>query len=245
MSLPASLLATVEAHACFTGRYHHESSVVVCTDAAQPLVPVVQVACADCLSYRVGALARLLPSGMTGYALATALCAHMQAVRGYRWAVSGYHTAGGGYWLSAASLTEGLFLVDASRNHSKKGNEAELLAELFKHKLAQPTDPRMIDPALYSTDHVHLDLTTPLAPVTSKQTLLTAPQCNASPALGARRVAVLEFLPLAAARPTSQPPASSAPAAPQKLELGDVCPVCNAEYTERSLFTGSFVGCLC
>jgi hypothetical protein len=152
MSLPAALLSAVEAHSCFTGCYHHESPVAVCTDAAQPLAAVVQVSCADCLSYRVGSLTQLLPAGMTGYTLATALCLHMRAIRGYRWAVSGYHTAGGGYWLSAASLTDGLFIVDGSRNHSKKGSEAELLADLFKHKLAPYADPGMLDPALYSTD---------------------------------------------------------------------------------------------
>jgi hypothetical protein len=75
--------------------------------------------------------------------------------------------------------------------------------------------------------------------------VLTAPQCSTVPILGARRVAVLEFLPLATVVPASPRPATAAPAVPRKLEPGDVCPVCNADYVERPLFTGSFVGCLC
>jgi hypothetical protein len=248
--LPATLLSAVEAHKCFTGCYRYESPVVICTDAALPLSPAVQVSCADCLSHYVGALTHLLPAGMTGHALAAELSAHMRNVRGYRWALSGYHTAGGGFWLSAASLTEGLFLVDGSRNYSKKGTDAELLADAFKHHLAPHLDTRMLDPALYSADYVHLDLTTPLPPVTCKNDVLTAAQCSLTPRQGARRVAVLEFLPLSAA---AAPPAnvsatraaSSAPPAPRKLRPGEVCPVCHAEYTERPLFTGSFVGCLC
>jgi hypothetical protein len=260
MALPAPLIAAIEAHSCFTGCYHCESLVEICMDLTQPLSPIVHVSCADCLSFRVGALARLLPAGMTTYTLADALTAHMLAQRGYRWALSGYHAVGAGFWLSAAALTENLFLVDSSRNRSVARSEADLLVESFKHKLAQPQDQTMLDPALYAADVVHLNLATPLPSIQSKQDLLACPQCSLTAKPGFKKVTVLEFLAPAAAatapqiapaaaaqvapsRPPAPPPAQPAP--PRKLERGDICPVCKAEYTERALFTGKFVGCLC
>ena len=264
--LPATLLTTVEAHTCFTGCYRYESPVALCTDPAQPLVPAVQVSCADCFSFYVASLASLLPAGMTGHTLANDLSTHMRALRGYRWSISGYHlsSGGGGFWLSAASLTESLFLADGSRNHPRTRTEADLLAEAFKQKIAPHQDARMLDPAQYSIDFVHIDLTTPLPPVKSKQDILSAAQCSPSPTPRSRRVAVLELLPLAstALAPTALAPtaptaaaasivASTTTAAPpprapaKKLQPGDICPVCHAECKERPLFTGSFVGCLC
>jgi hypothetical protein len=254
MALPAPLIAAIEAHPCFTGCYHCESLVEICMDPTQPLSPIVHVSCADCLSFRVGALARLLPAGMTTYTLADALTAHMRAQRGYLWALSGYHAVGAGFWLSAAALTDSIFLVDSSRNRSAARSEADLLVESFKHKLAQPQDPTMLDPALYSADVVHLNLATPLPSIQSRQDLFTCPQCSLMAKPGYRKVTVLEFLaPAAAATAPQNAPAVAAPAsaspvqpaAPRKLERGDICPVCKAEYTERALFTGKFVGCLC
>lgn len=252
MALPAPLVAAIEAHTCFTGCYHCESPVEICMDPTQPLAPIVHVSCADCLSFRVGTLTRLLPAGTTTYALADALTAHMRAQRGYRWALSGYHAVGPGFWLSVASLTESLFLVDGVRNRNGARSEADLLVELFKHKLAQPWDPIMLDPALYAAEVVYLNLATPLPPIQSKQDLLACPQYSAAAKQGFRRITVLEFLLPVAAAPSPLraiapvlAAAPAAPARPRKLERGDICPVCKAEFTERPLFTGSFVGCLC
>jgi hypothetical protein len=262
--LPAMLISAVESHTCFTGCYRYESPVAICTDPAQPLSAAVQVSCADCFSFYVASLAGLLPAGMTGHTLASELSAYMRALRGYRWAISGYHlsSGGGGFWLSAASLTEELFLVDGGRNHPRNRSEADLLVEAFKQKVAPHQDPRMLDPAQYTIDFVHLDLTTPLPPVKTKQDIFAAAQCSASPTQRSRRVAVVELLPQPAA--VLAPPVVTAPApavvsakvaasvtsaAPRppakKLQIGDICPVCRAEYKERPLFTGSFIGCLC
>lgn len=263
--LPATLISTVEAHTCFTGCYRYESPVAVCIDPAQPLSAAVQVSCADCFSFYVASLASLLPVGTTGHTLASELSAHMRALRGYRWAISGYHlsSGGGGFWLSAASLTEELFLADGARNHPRNRTEAELLVEAFKQKIAPHQDPRMLDPLQYSIDFVHLDLTTPLPPVKNKLDILSAAQCSATPTPRSRRVAVVELLPqppavlaphlagsapgvaTSAAAPAASMSASSVRPPPRKLRPGDVCPVCGAEYKERPLFTGSFVGCLC
>jgi hypothetical protein len=274
--LPATLLSAVEAHTCFTGSYRYESPVAVCTDPAQPLLQAVQVSCSDCFSFHVASLASHLPAGMTGHTLANELSAHMRALRGYRWSISGYHlsSGGGGFWLSAASLTESLFLADGSRNHPRTRTEAELLAEAFRQKVAPHHDARLLDPAQYSIDFVHIDLTTPLPPVKSRQDVLAAAQCSPSPTARSRRVAVLELLPVATAvvpppapvTTSAIPTAASIAAAPpapasasvaasamttprrpptKKLQIGDVCPLCRAEYRERPLFTGSFIGCLC
>ena len=255
VALPASLLTAVEAHPCFTGCYSHESPVSLCVDPAKPPVTAFHVACQDCLMFHVGSLASLLPPGTTHYSLAQEIAAHVRAVRGYRWAFSGYHATGSGFWLSVAYYGDGLFLVDASRNHGG-AKDVDLLVQAFRVRLAQPDDPGMLDPALYATDVVHLSCAPPLGAVRTKQDVVSSPQCSRSPKQGHRRVAIVEFLPLttAAAQGTgaaTTPPApSSAPpaivATPHRpLKPGDICPVCGAEVKERPLFSGTFVGCLC
>lgn len=270
MALPASLLAAAEAHACFTGCYSHETPVALCVDAARPPVTSFHAACQDCLMFHVGALASLLPPGMTQYGLAQELAAHMRAVRGYRWAISGYHATGQGFWLSAAYYGDGLFLVDGSRNHGG-ARDVDLLVQAFRSKLVQPDDQGMLDPALYASEIVHLSCSPPLGMVKTKQDILRSPQCSLSPRQGLRRVCIVEFLPLttmvannkpspvavsppppvprAAVPPppvTRAPVPSASPRTPSRpLRVGDVCPICGAEVKERPLFSGTFVGCLC
>ncbi len=217
--------------------------------------------------FHVGALASLLPPGMTQYGLAQELGAHMRAVRGYRWAFSGYHATGQGFWLSAAYYGDGLFIVDGSRNHGG-ARDVDLLVQAFRSKLAQPDDPGMLDPALYAAEVVHLSCSPPLGAVRSKPDILRSPQCSLSPRQGLRRACIVEFLPLttslaapalgtpipprtpavATAQPVQSTPGRSPPPPPPRvraLRSGDVCPVCGAEVKERPLFSGTFVGCLC
>jgi hypothetical protein len=246
MSLPASLVAAVERHTCFTGCFRNESSVEICVDAAMALAPLVQVSCGDCLSYHVGALASTLPAGMTAYTLADALTAHMRSLRGYAWTISGYHAVGGGFWLSAAAYTGGLFLIDGSRNRGNQ-SDIDLLIEAFKHQLAKPDDPGMLDPSLYSAETIHVDLTVPIGPVLQKQDILSSAQCSVMPKRGSRRVTLVSFQPLATATPSA--PVSAPPPqvsdAPRPLSLGETCPTCGAAFIERPLFSGTFVGCMC
>lgn len=212
--------------------------------------------------FHVGALASLLPPGMTQYGLAQELAAHMRSVRGYRWAISGYHATGQGFWLSAAYYGDGLFLVDGSRNHGG-ARDVDLLVQAFRSKLVQPDDQGMLDPALYASEIVHLSCSPPLGAVKAKQDILRSPQCSLSPRQGLRRVAIVEFLPLTTLagnhRPVLTPAAPATPVTPAKpppvvvrsapsprpLRLGDTCPVCGAEVRERPLFSGTFVGCMC
>jgi hypothetical protein len=257
MTLPAALLAAVERHACFSGCYRGDSEIQACLDPAQPLEPIVSVACSDCLTFHPGALASLLPLGTTAFALAAALGAHVRALRGYLWAVGGYHTAGGGLWLSAAYYGGGLFLVDASRNRSGR-TDVEVLAEAFRAGVVQPEDPRMVDPALYTSELAYVSMASPIANVRSKQDLLASPQRSAAPRQGFHRVSIVEFQPLVTAlAPSTQAtlrsqaqaapgrPAGARAGPPRPLRVGDICPKCGAEVKERPLFTGSFVGCLC
>jgi hypothetical protein len=262
VALPASLLAAVEAHPCFTGCYSHEIPVALCVDPARAPVTSFHAACQDCLMFHVGALASLLPPGTTQYTLAQELAAHMRAVRGYRWAFSGYHATGPGFWLSVAYYGDGLFLVDGSRNHGG-AKDVDLLVQAFRARLAQPDDPGMLDPALYAVDVVHLSCAPPLGPVRTKQDILRLSQCSLAPRQGFRRVCILEFLPLTTAlgpaHPATPSPAPVAPVGsvaplppPRRVvqpsrapRLGEVCQACGAEVKERPLFSGTFVGCLC
>jgi hypothetical protein len=165
--------------------------------------------------FHVGALAGILPAGTTQYTLAQELGAHMRAVRGYRWAFSGYHATGPGFWLSVAYYGDGLFLVDGSRNHGG-AKDIDLLVQAFRARLAQPDDPGMLDPALYAADVVHLSCAPPLGPVRTKQDILRLSQCSLSPRQGFRRVSIVEFLPLTTAISAFQPagPAGGALPAP-------------------------------
>jgi hypothetical protein len=269
VALPASLLAAVEAHPCFTGCYSHEIPVALCVDPARAPVTSFHAACQDCLMFHVGALAGVLPAGTTQYTLAQELAAHMRAVRGYRWAFSGYHATGPGFWLSAAYYGDGLFLVDGSRNHGG-AKDVDLLVQAFRARLAQPDDPGMLDPALYAADVVHLSCAPPLGQVRTKQDILRLSQCSLAPRQGFRRVSIVEFLPLTTAvavpvappLPVSQtqspppPPAQKTapsgpvttprpPATARSPRVGEVCPRCGAEVKERPLFSGTFMGCLC
>ncbi|WP_437960815.1 hypothetical protein WME76_14985 [Sorangium sp. So ce119] len=247
MALPAALLAAVERHSCFTGCYRSESEVQVCIDPAQALVPTVPVCCSDCLNFHPAALVSLLPLGMTSYALANALTTHVRSLRGYKWATGGYHTAGTGFWLNAAYYGNGLFLVDAARNRNAR-TDVDMLIEAFQHGIVQPEDPRMLDPALYTSELAYINMSRPILPVRTKQDLLASPQRSATPRQGFSRVSIVEFQPLAAtaasAGAPAAKPAKQAPP-PRELKLGDTCPTCGAAVMERPLFSGTFVGCLC
>jgi len=224
--------------------------------------------------HHVGALASTLPTGMDGYALAREASAHVRALRGYKWSVSGYHTAGGGFWLTAMSYGNGILLVDGSRHSKTKQTDLDLLIHAFTHKVCVPEDPRMTDPALYAVETVYLRMDKPILPVTCKNDILSSPQCSRMQVSGSvsgyRRATLCEFLPLQqhAQAPVIQAPvaprmntaplsvngtavaaAASTPAETKKpskpLQVGDICPVCHDVVRERILFTSTYIGCKC
>jgi hypothetical protein len=261
MTLPAPFVTEIETHLCLSGCYESEQPTYVCLDPNRPLEKVICVSCHDCLMHHIGALSSTLPTGMDGYALAREASAHVRALRGYKWSISGYHTAGGGFWLTAMSYGNGILLVDGSRHSKTKQTDLDLLIHAFSNKVCTPEDPRMTDPALYTTETVYLRMDKPILPVNCKADILSSSQCNKSPQSGYRKVTLVEFLPMqqhvqppaltpiaVGGSPMATAVATPAPALmkPSKpLELGEICPVCHEEVRERLLFTSTFVGCKC
>lgn len=205
MSLPPSLLAAVASHRCFTGRYKSEPATAICIDPHQPPAPTFQVSCSDCTLFRVGALSSTLPGG-SSQRLADDLSAHVAAVRGYVWSMSGY-SGTGGFWLSAAYYGNGLFLVDGSRN-SNHTSDVDVLVNAFRHGMVIPEHPRMLMPSLYTSEVVYLDMSQPITPVRNKNDLLSSPRCRATRTPGFHRASILEFVPLARAAALQRPGAS-------------------------------------
>ena len=248
MSIPASLLQYAEAHPCFSGCYGSDPDVSVCLDPARPLAPLLVVSCHDCFA-RIGALRSLLPSGATSSWLAGQLTQHLRKQRGFGLSFSGYHTKGPGFWLSVAYYNScGLFLVNGERSRTL-GSDLDLLILAFRHGVAAPPDPRMLDPRQYSTQEAYVRFTAPMTPIATRQALVTSPHCRAQPAAGFQRVTLAEFLPVASRHgPDSRSQDDShtaVPAAARVLKPGDICPVCGAEYRVRGLLQGTYLGCLC
>jgi hypothetical protein len=262
MPLPAPFVTEIETHLCLSGVYESEQPTLVCLDPNKPLEKMICVACRDCLMHHVGALASTLPAGMDGYALAREASAHVRALRGYKWSVSGYHLAGGGFWLTAMSYGNGILLVDGSRQSKATQSDLDLLIHAYTHKVCTPEDPRMTDPALYAVETVYLRMDKPILSVTCKNDILSSSQYSRIQASGYRRATLCEFLPLqqnvaapvaaapVAVQPNTTPIATAATPAESKkaakpLQMGDICPVCHDEVRERLLFTSTFVGCKC
>src|SRR5262249_31178583 len=148
---------------------------------------------------------------------------------------SGYHTKGPGFWLSAAYYGAcGLFLINGERSRAL-GSDLDLLILSFRHGIAAPPDPRMVDPRQYATQEVFVRYTAPMAAIASRQALLTSPHCRTQPAAGFTRVTLAEFQPVARAVAPPPAPVKAQPATPKALKAGDVCPVCGAEVRERAL----------
>jgi hypothetical protein len=249
MSIPASLLQHAEAHPCFSGCYGSDPDVSVCLDAARPLSPLLVVSCHDCFA-RLGVPRALVPTGATANWLAGQLTQHLRKQRGFSLSFSGYHTKGPGFWLSAAYYSScGLYLLNGERSRAL-GTDLELLVLAFRHGIAAPPDPRMLDPRLYTTQEAYVRFTAPMAAIASRQALVTSPHCRSHPAPGFQRVTLAEFQP--AARTPGHPPpqtarsqSAAAPTAAGTLRPGDICPVCGAEYRVRALLQGTYLGCLC
>ncbi len=266
MTLPASLLRAAEQHVCFSGCYGPEDMVMVCTDPGMAPHRGVQVSCKDCLSFHIGALARLLPPQMTSDQLAREVSQHVRQLRGFAWSVGGYHYACNKIWLSAAYYPGGLFLLDGSRNHDGR-SDLDLLLEAFRGGLIKPQDPRMLDAGQYTTQEVYLDMSAPITPVRNRHDILRSKQCSPTFRVSSRRVTLAEFLPMTvqpgtpalsvqptmapavAVQPT--PPTGVAvvqhtPAQPQRvMRVGERCPSCGATIEERPSLTETYIGCLC
>jgi hypothetical protein len=246
MTIPASLLQHVEQHGCFSGCYGTDQDVSACLDPGRALQPLVVVTCHDCFA-RVGVPSALLPVGSTSSWLADQLTRHLRTLRGYALSLAGYHTKGPGFWLSVAFFGNcGLFLLNGDRSRAL-GNDLDLLLLAFKHGVLLPSDARMLDARQYVTQAAYVRFQGPIGRIGGKQQLLTSSHCRLQPAPGFHRVTLAEFQPLAAAASAALGTAAKKPAAASNrpLKVGDICPICGAEFRERALLQGTFVGCLC
>jgi hypothetical protein len=182
VSLPPPLLAAVEAHRCFSGCYSGDSTGVLCADASQPTVPMVNVHCSDCLTWHVGALTHQVPPSLhRPDALADELSTHMRRHRGFVWSLGGYHSGGhpgAGFWLAAVCLGPGVFVVQPDRGRGQPSDAIDILIEAFRRSLAPCSGPGMLDAKEYSAQPIYLRYSQgdPITP--DKASLLSSPQCR-------------------------------------------------------------------
>jgi hypothetical protein len=186
-----------ENHACFSGCYApgHDSLCLVNGGAAPE--PALDVQCEDCLSFRLGALVSQLALGMNRYRLAKELSAHLCAHRGYAFAFGGYHTQGGGFWLSAAYLASiGVFILKSDRGITNtNSSDSDLLVKAFTTGVAKPPHIGMLDPGKYTCHRVFLDVVG-LSPPVSAQALLGSRHVSSNPSPGFVEVTLAEYLPV-------------------------------------------------
>jgi hypothetical protein len=249
MALPPALLQFVEQHGCFSGCYGSSSNVHAFTASTVAAQGMISITCLDCLLH-VGVLASLLPNGLHSYQLADEVSRHLRARRGYSLSVSGYHTQGPGFWLSAVYWSScNVFLIDGDRSRNR-GTDLDLLMLSFQHGVLKPPVPAMLDPRSFVVTPIFLDVRQPIGPVVTKADLFTSAGVSALPKAGWKKVTMAEFVG-AAPQPAAVAPVAGfatidliglRPAGPT---IGDRCPKCGAEVRQRSLLHQTFVGCMC
>jgi hypothetical protein len=271
MAVPTPLLRLVEQHSCFTGCYAADTEMQLCLDPVGQVQKTLVVSCQDCFAH-LGTLTSLVPSGSTTYGLANDLTQHVRLHRGFKLSFGGYHARGPGFWCSGVYLDCcGLFLLNGERSRPL-GTDLEILLLAFKHGVLTPPDPRMDNPALYTTQEVFVNFAGWTGPLAGKAALLASKFCRSQPSTGFQRVTLAEFQPLAKAATAAGVPPTTTSAAPaplgpnpakaatasskaaadpakavsrQAMKTGDICPICQAEIRERWLLQSSYIGCFC
>jgi hypothetical protein len=248
MALPPALLQLVEQHGCISGCYGSSSNLQAFITSAGPAAPMVSVTCLDCLGH-VGVLASLLPTGMSSYQLADQLSQHVRALRGYSLSVSGYHTNGPGFWLSAVYWTScQMFLVCGDRSRSL-GSDLDLLMLAFQHGVLKSTSLGMLNPTSFTVQPLYHDSRQTLPAVTVRADLLSATGISTQPVKGWKDLTLAEFVGPANPNPAVAPPpraaASTTVAAVPAPGVGQRCSKCGAEIRRRSLLNQTYVGCMC
>lgn len=256
MAIPSAILSLAENHSCFSGCYASGHDFLCLVNPNLTPEPGLDVQCEDCLTFRIGGLVSQLGPGMTRDRLARELSAHVAAHRGYAFSFGGYHTQGGGFWLSAAYWDSiGVFLLKSDRGISKGGSsDVDLLTIAFGTGVAKAPDPGMLDPREYVSHRVFLKITA-VPPLVDVQTLLASSCISRTSRPGYVELTLAEYLPVSRAVSASgrpQPsarvsaPAPARPATPRRPpQLGELCPVCGEVVSERPLLTSLYVGCGC
>ena len=254
--LPSLLLQRAESHPCFSGCFDWGNRADILIDPAQPLESAMDVHCSDCLSFYLGALSRHLPVGMSLDQMGRELTGHVRAHRGYDLSFGGYHTAGGGFWLSAAYwAVTGVFILSNDRMAGSPAQRIDLLVHAFANGVAIPRDPLMTDPKQYHGVDCYLSVVPPPTSL-SLAVLLSSSHVSMSPKPGYVNVTLAEFAPAAIQAQTapiaqvssaasSQPAPPSSPVMKSPLMAGERCERCGQLATERILFTSHYVTCGC
>ena len=224
-----------------SGCYGSDSTIQLCIDAAKPLQPMVSISCLDCHA-RFGVQSALLSTGSSTQTLSAELTQHMRAKRGFALSVSGYHTNGPGFWLTAMYYPCGLFLISGERSR-QLGPDLDQLLLAFTHGIVKAPDPRMVDAKYFAVESVHVNFASFQPTIRDKADLLASPQCKTAPQSGWKKVTLAEFLPVT--RASTPAPAAKPTPAPRVLSKGDICPKCKAEFRDRPLLNRSYLGCLC
>ncbi len=213
--LPPALVQAAETHGCFSGCYSGDSDVYVVVDPNQPPEYAVQIHCGDCLSFHLVALVRDLPKGVRARRLADEISEHMRTLRGYEWAVGGFHNSPASMWLSAAYYAAGIFLIGGERN-KQFNDDVECLIAGFNAGLIKPADPGMLQTSNYRAMTIYVDMSAPILPVGELDDILNSPRCRTSYGPGFRAVTVAEYLPFTqATQPRFSTPVSPANPSPQ------------------------------
>ena len=138
-----------------SGCYGSDTTIQLCLDAAKPLQPMVSVTCLDCLG-RFGAPTALLTNGSSTQTLSADLTQHMRTKRGFALSVSGYHTGGPGFWLTAMYYSCGLFLLSGERSR-QLGSDLDQLLLAIQHGIVKAPDPRMADAKQFAVETAYVN----------------------------------------------------------------------------------------
>ena len=164
----------------------------------------------------------------------------MRTKRGFALSVSGYHTGGPGFYLTAMYYSCGLFLISGDRSR-QLGSDLDQLLLAIQNGIIKAPDPRMADIKQYAVESAYVNFAQCQPTIRDKADLLASPHCKTAQQNGWKKVTLAEFLPLArAAAPAAKPTP-----APRVLTKGDICPKCKAEVRDRPLLNRSYLGCLC
>jgi hypothetical protein len=237
----------IEQHGCISGCYGSSSNLQAFIAPAAPAAPMVSVTCLDCLGH-VGVLASLLPTGMSSYQLADELSQHVRALRGYSHSVSGYHTNGPGFWLSAVYWAScQMFLVCGDRSRSL-GSDLDLLMLAFQHGVLKPSSPGTLTPTSFTVQPLYHDSRQPMPSVTVKADLLTATGISTQAVKGWKELTLVEYVGSAnTSSPVAPPPRATTATvvAVPAPGVGQRCAKCGAEIRQRSLLNQTYFGCMC
>ena len=187
------------------------------------------------------------PDWHDSYQLADQLSQHVRALRGYSLSVSGYHTNGPGFWLSAVYWAScHMFLLCGDRSRSL-GSDLDLLMLAFQHGVLKPSAPGMLNPTSFTLQPLYHDARQTMPAVTVKADLLSATGISTQPVKGWKELTLAEHIGPANTNSTVAPPPQATPSrwSRSRPGCGPALSQCGAEIRQRSLLNQTYFGCMC